>query len=480
MSTRRALLLSFLDRYSGLAITVISSMIIARLLKPEEIGVFSVAMAMLAFVATMRDMGAGQYIVQAQDVDDGLLKAVWTILFSVGLTLSAAIALLAVPVSSFYGEPRLREVMWVMALTYLLTPIGAITYALLMREMRFGAIAIIRFCSSLAIAFVSITLALQDMGPISLAWGAFAGSAVTAVTSLFFRRHRQPWALSFSGARAVLTFGGQLTATSMINTVVTSTPDFAIGKMQGMHEAGLYSRSNGLVAMVNRLFSDAIWAVASAHFAKQKRELTSQSTHFLFGLSVMTLVGFSFAIVLGVLADPITRVLYGNQWGESVALTQLLAVASALTAGNSLCIALVTGVGRGDLVLRATLMSGVALVVAALVGAAADLSTLGQLVICASAFSGFVWLQHARLVCDLPIRSLSMAITRSALTALIGCGILFPISLLSHFRNLPAIVQLAVGFGLCALGLTLSMLLTKHELASEVKRVLRGREGLRT
>jgi O-antigen/teichoic acid export membrane protein len=480
MSTRRALLLSFLDRYSGLVVTIISSMVIARLLKPEEIGVFSVAMAMLAFVATMRDMGAGQYIVQAQAVDDELLTAVWTILFSLGLTLSLAIALLSVPLSAFYGEPRLREVMWVMALTYVLTPIGSITFALLMRDMRFGAIAVMRFSSSLATAGVSIALALQGMGPISLAWGAFAGSVVTAVSSLFFRRHRQPWGLSFRGARAVLKFGSQLTATSMINTLVTSTPDFAIGKWQGMHAAGLYSRSNGLVAMVNRLFADAIWAVASAHFAKQKRELISQSTHFTYGLSIVTLVGFSFAIILGVLADPITRVLYGNQWGESVVLTQLLAVASAVTTCNSLCIALITGIGRADLVLRATLVSGAALLTAALLGASADLPTLGSFIVLASAFSGIVWLHYARRVCELPIRPLTKTLGRSALTAIAGCGLLLPVSSLSQFGAMPALLQVVAGVIMCTVGLAAAIVLTSHELSAELKRLVRWRLSGRT
>lgn len=64
MSVRRALGYSYLDRYASLILGSVSSMVIARLLTPADIGVFSVTMVLLAFVSTVRDMGAGGYLVQ--------------------------------------------------------------------------------------------------------------------------------------------------------------------------------------------------------------------------------------------------------------------------------------------------------------------------------------------------------------------------------------------------------------------------------
>lgn len=76
MSTRKSLFFSFLDRYASLAITVISSMVIARLLTPAEIGVFSVTLVLLSFVTTLRDMGAGQYLVQEINLTTERIRAV--------------------------------------------------------------------------------------------------------------------------------------------------------------------------------------------------------------------------------------------------------------------------------------------------------------------------------------------------------------------------------------------------------------------
>ena len=68
MSTHKAIVFSFLDRYASLGLGIVSSMIIARILTPAEIGTFSVTMVLLAFLSTVRDFGAGEYLVQEKDL----------------------------------------------------------------------------------------------------------------------------------------------------------------------------------------------------------------------------------------------------------------------------------------------------------------------------------------------------------------------------------------------------------------------------
>ena len=79
MSTRKSIAISFLDRYFGLSIAVISSMTIARLLTPAEIGVFSVIMVLLTLVSTVRDMGTGQYLVQEKELTTARIRSVWAV-----------------------------------------------------------------------------------------------------------------------------------------------------------------------------------------------------------------------------------------------------------------------------------------------------------------------------------------------------------------------------------------------------------------
>ena len=125
MTTRRALVFSFLDRYASLLIAVASSMVIARLLTPAEIGVFSITMVLLMFVSAVRDMGAGQYLIQEKDLTTERLRAVWAVQLGLGLALACLVLLASYPVAIFYDEPRMRDIMLVVALNYAVNPFGA-------------------------------------------------------------------------------------------------------------------------------------------------------------------------------------------------------------------------------------------------------------------------------------------------------------------------------------------------------------------
>ena len=85
MSSRKALAYSFVDRYAGLLLAVASSMVVARLLTPAEIGVFSVSMVMLSFISVLRDFGAGQYLVQEKELTTERIRAVWALQLGLGV-----------------------------------------------------------------------------------------------------------------------------------------------------------------------------------------------------------------------------------------------------------------------------------------------------------------------------------------------------------------------------------------------------------
>jgi O-antigen/teichoic acid export membrane protein len=472
MNTRRALLYSFMDRYSGLVLSVISSMVIARLLRPDEIGVFSVAMAMLAFAATLRDMGAGQY--------DAWLKTVWTIQFGIGSSLGVLVAILAIPMSLFYKEPQLAPIMGVMSLTYLVTPFGSITYALLMREMRFQHVAAMRFAAALVGAIVAIALAYCGVGPISLAWSLLASSLMTALVAQRFRRKDQPWGFSLKGAKEVLSFGGRLTITSFSTTLMQSTPDFALGKLQGMTATGLYSRSNGLVSMFHRLMTDAVAGVAMAHFAKSRREERDSVPDFMRAQSFMVTLNAAFAIALWILAFPITDLLYGNQWLDSVHLTRLLAVAAVLNAPVPVCTALITGNGRPDLLVRSGLYGAAFTIIATVAAATVSLDAVGFAAGVAGVIRSAIWLYSVRRTCAYSLKELAKTLSNGIATGVIICLPLWPVVQffgLSPANPWPTI--LAAGPALL-LGLLVGPRLTGNPISTEVQqifeRVLRGRQ----
>jgi O-antigen/teichoic acid export membrane protein len=420
MSTRKSLFFSFLDRYAGLAISVLTSMVIARLLTPAEIGVFSVTMVLLMFVATVRDMGAGQYLVQEKDLTIERIRAVWTVQLGLGLGLACVVLLASYPVAVFYKEPRMRDIMLVVALNYVINPFGSLTHAWLMREMRFESSALIRFSGGVCGALVSTWLAWTNYGPISLAFGSLASTVVGAMMATYFRPKFFPWLPGVGEIRRVLVFGSQLTASSLVAIMSNGAPELLLGKLQDLTATGLYSRSNGLVQMFHRLFVDAVGAVCLPWFAKISRERGGFVAPFLKATAYVTAFGWSFCLAVICLAHPIVRALYGNQWDQSVDLARLLALAIAFGVPASLCQTALLSSGAVTTIARATVFSGLQSVAFVALGASQGLMALGFAMIASAAVSVAIWLRATSKHIGLPLLSLLPTLRRSAAVALLA------------------------------------------------------------
>lgn len=395
-------------------------MVIARLLTPAEIGVFSVTMVLLMFVATVRDMGAGQYLVQEKNLTTERIRAVWAVQLGLGLSLALLMMLVSYPVSVFYEEPRMRDIMLVVALTYAINPFGSLTYAWLMREMRFESVALMRFSAGLIGALVSIWLAWESFGPISLAFGSLASAVVNALVAIYFRPKWFPWLPGIAEIRRVLSFGSKITGSSVANVIARGAPELLLGKLQSITAVGLFSRASGLVQMFHRLFVDAVVSVCMPWFAKNSREYGGVVDPFLKATSYVTVFGWSFCLAIVCLAHPIVRVLYGNQWDQSVDLARLLAVAMIFRVPVALCPTALLASGAASTIARVALFSAIQSVTLVSFGASRDLFTLGYAMIAAEFVNGVLWYRATAKQINLPTLRLLSTLGKSAAVALLS------------------------------------------------------------
>lgn len=469
MSTRKSLVFSFLDRYASLVVSIVSSMFIARLLTPAELGVFSVTMVLLVFVSTVRDLGAGQYLVQERELTTARIRAVWAVQLGLGLTLACVVLAASFPVAVFYDEPRMREIMMVIALSYAINPFGSLTYAWLMREMRFESVALMRFASGLSGALVSVWLAWQAWGPISLAYGSLTSTLVNALVATYFRPKAFPWLPGIAELRRVLVFGSKLTGSSIATVIANGAPELLLGKLQSLAAAGYFSRANGLVQMFHRLFVDAVAAVCLPWFAKQARENGDYVEPFLKATAYVTAFGWSFCAVIVCLADPVIRLLYGDQWGMAVDLARLLAIAMAFSVPASLCRTALLSSGAVTQIARVTVMH--ALVSVALVAFAATkgLTYVGFAVVVSTAFGALMWLHATATHVRVSQRQLFSTFRKSATVACAAS--VAPVLALLLYGPQPTtlMMPLAIGGMGSALGFIASILILRHPLREELE-----------
>ena len=413
MSTRRALAFSFIDRYAGLIVSILSSMAIARLLTPAEIGTYSVVMVLLGFIATFRDFGAGQYLVQHKSLDEESLRSIWSVQLGLGFGFAALTAASASLVASFYGDARMREIMFVLSLNFAATPFLAYPNAWLVREMRFGVIAWIRFSGAVVHALVSIGLAIAGWGPISLAWANLACTLAGVVMIRLISTAPMPGRPSLRNIGQVVSFGGRLTIVSMMDTLRTGSPELLLGRMQGLAAAGLFSRGQGLVAMFQQLVMNAVGAVSLPYFSREAREGRPLGPAFVRVAELVSGLGWPFFGGLALLAFPAIRILYGDQWDDAVSPTRWLALASGLALPSLICGSPLIAAGALNDLLKGSALSMTLALAALGVGIGHGLEVVAMCLALAALPTAACWLIVARRTLAFSWATLGAAAARS-------------------------------------------------------------------
>ncbi len=183
MTLRRSFYLSF-GRFGGATvIRFVTGIVLARLLTPAEIGVFVVALAVIMTLGALRDFGIPRYLIKEREITEAKLATVFGVSLLFGWSLAVALYLGRHAAARFYGTPELADILAVLAVTFLLLPIGQPALAMLRREQRYGQLTVNALSAALGGAATSITFAVLGFGPISMAYGALVAAALAYPSS---------------------------------------------------------------------------------------------------------------------------------------------------------------------------------------------------------------------------------------------------------------------------------------------------------
>ena len=109
---------SYIDQYGRTVLTFISSVILARLLVPAEVGIYSLSLVFIGYANFFRDFGVGEYLIQEKSLTPNKIQTAFTCNFISGASLCLIILALAQPIADLYDTPELAHVFWVLALHY--------------------------------------------------------------------------------------------------------------------------------------------------------------------------------------------------------------------------------------------------------------------------------------------------------------------------------------------------------------------------
>lgn len=317
------------DSYLALVLQLASTVIIARVLTPKEIGIFAVAAVFSSLASMFRDFGVAEYMIQEKNLTREKIAAALTLNIAVSWTMACAMFLGAPWASDFYGDPGIAQVMRLQSVSFLLVPFGAVSMAYFRRELNFRPVLVCNAAGGVTGFVVAVSLALMGFGYMSLAWSSLAAIAVTVSGAVWMRPASFPRWPGLKGVGQVFNFSKFASSMYIVGQIGKAAPDMIIGRAVGLVEVAMYSRGNGLVEIFNRLAMRPVMLICMPYFAKSEREQGEISASYLRSVTYITAVGWPFLAFLGIAAFAAIRIVYGPQWDAAVGIAQILCAACA-------------------------------------------------------------------------------------------------------------------------------------------------------
>lgn len=312
------------------AISTASTIVLARLLAPEDFGLIGMVAILVNFVSMFQYMGLSTATVRWPELTH---KQVST-LFWVNTGLSAAImfvtAACAPLVAWFYAEPSLIGITIGYAVSILLSGLAIQHEALLSRQMRFTAIAVIETSTLLLGLAAAVVAAWYGAGYWALVLNQLVMSVVRIVGSWTACRWRPGLPSRGEGVRALLSYGGHLTGYSFINFFSRNLDNALIGKYWGSYQLGLYSKAYQMLLLPMEQINAPIAAVAVPALSRlvdAPERYRSAYLKVLEKIAMITMPGIALMIAT---SDWLTLFLLGEQWRETGRIFMLLGLAAII------------------------------------------------------------------------------------------------------------------------------------------------------
>ncbi len=314
---RKSVLIMFLSSNGATVIGFVTILILSRLLTPAEVGVFSMTAAMVAFAHTFRDFGIAGYIQQEKNLTDEKLRAATSVMIASSCAMGALLFVASGWLAAYFNQPGIRSVMQVLAVGFVFIPLGAITNALLSRELRAREQALASVAGVLAYNGTVLVLAYAGFSYMSMAWANLVNIIVSGISLNFFRPAGTPWMPSLRGWRGVIRFGGGSIIGGVVNSINNALPDLMLGKMGSARDVGLLSRANATASMFMQIAGPAVNYAVVPFMSKKHHAGDELHSALSKACSYLTVLGWPPLLVTALFARDIVVVLYGWQWEES-------------------------------------------------------------------------------------------------------------------------------------------------------------------
>ncbi len=343
---------SFCERFGSLLILFVANVVLARMLSPEEFGLVGILMAFVMMSQILIDGGLGNALIQRQNITKADSSTVFFTNVIVAVVCYFALFFCADTIALFYDQPLLSDLLKVLGIVVVIDAFGAVQNNLLMKNIDFRRITIVKVGAALLSTIVAIVAAIYGAGVWALVLQYVVNSIVKSSLLWLLSSWRPIMVFSGTSFKVLFGYGSKLLLANVLSEAYKELQILVIGKFFPKAEVGYYSQAKHLQMVPISTIVTVVNQVTFPVFSKIQDDKALLERGLSRSLKILTFLNFPLMMCLAVIAQPIFMLLFGEQWLPAVPYFQWLCAGfGLLLVIHNTNLNALKAVGKSDIVL---------------------------------------------------------------------------------------------------------------------------------
>lgn len=315
---RRNTIIGAFQTFSGQGIRfvlqIISTIVLARLLSPEDFGLVAMVFVVTTFINIFRDIGLTKAAIQKEQITGDQLSSLFWINLAVCLGFAIVLSTLSPVVVAFYGRPELSSVVTAYAVILFVQGSTAIHVAILSRKFKYFRITIIEVVSLLIGVSTGIVLALEGAGYWSLVGKVGATSLAASIGYFLFSQWLPGRYVGGCGIRSLIAYGINISGFRIMAFCTRQVDKILIGWFWGASALGLYTKAYELIMLPVTQINGPATKVMLPALSRCNSEPDRFKKYYLHAIGLLVSVSAPLTAYMAISAHQIVSLVLGEQW----------------------------------------------------------------------------------------------------------------------------------------------------------------------
>lgn len=331
--------------------------VLARLLSPEQFGIFGIVTLILSFLEIATETGINVFLIQLKDSVDVYVDTAWIVSILRGMCITVVIVVCTPWIAAYFGTPTAGSLLYFVALVPLIR--GFINPAVVkfQKNLEFNKEFALRTLLYGVDAISVIGIAFFTRSTVSLVWGLVISSVIEVLMSFIFIKPTPKFSFDKEKAKKVIGRGKWVTGFGLFDYLFQNVDDAIIGKFLGTSPLGIYQVAYKISSLPVSEVADVFSKVTIPVYTKFNDDIQRLQRAFMRTFVLTTLLMVGFGVVVFLFPYQIVLILLGPNWIEAAGLLKILALFGVLKGMTGIIQSLFLAVGKQEYVTIVTFVT---------------------------------------------------------------------------------------------------------------------------